>query len=753
MSTATVQKPRPQPLPRPENLKERRVWKHLFRYSSGRTDPDHRDHEDDEHRKYGTAPVTSESLKRFWGFVHPHRHLVYLLLAVTLINQGAMVVMPVAIGRIMDSVLPRQDAMLLNLIAAGLIAFIFLRSAYLYVGRELVSLLGGLIVRDARVNLHKHLQKMSLRFLEEYQVGRICSRIMSDTQAIQQLLSGGVINTIANAFRLVFVAATLLWLDWQLTAVSCITLPFFVAGIWRHVKQLKPAHKELSEDRSRLFAKAAETFSGVRVVKTYGTEGRENLAFTKRVHEMVRKALLMHRSHFNMLVIWECATWLGLVGMIWFGGYRYMAGALTIGELVAFYGLLGMLFQPIAELLNVTETVQAAMASIEKLGEVFDEAPEIADRPNAKDAGTLQGEVVFQDVGFKYREPKRRSGESSRSSAVPAADAPKPRSHTLKGIRFSVKPGECVALVGHSGSGKSTIINLLARFYDVDSGSILVDGVDVRDYRMASFRRNMAIVLQENFLFKGTIRDNIAYARPEASEAEIVQAAKMAGAWEFIQANPEGLDMLCGERGVKLSGGQKQRISIARAILADPRILILDEATSALDSQAEAQIQAALDKLMRGRTTFVIAHRLSTIVDADKIVVMHEGEIAEMGTHDELIEKRGAYYRLFMEQYGKISFSSKTLKAITEWRTDREPAPALDDAELVVQPDFLGTQGVTAPHQRAPERERLLVPIDGAVPPVVKTPSGRWLRIVAKPKGRAQQDGYLSGRYVAAPAD
>ncbi|HYF48079.1 MAG TPA: ABC transporter ATP-binding protein, partial [Planctomycetota bacterium] len=342
----------------------------------------------------------------------------------------------------------------------------------------------------------------------------------------------------------------------------------------------------------------------------------------------------------------------------WFGGNRVMEGALTAGELVAFYGLIGLLHGPIAELIAVTGTVQQAMASIERIGEILDEKPEIADKPDAVEAGVLKGEVKFENVSFTYADKKKKADAAKTEPGKP----------TLKNISFSVKPGQSIALVGPSGSGKSTISNLLARFYDVDSGSITVDGTDLRDYRLQSYRKNMAIVLQDNFLFRGTVRDNIKYSRPDATDEEVIRAAKMAGAWEFISASKEGLDSVCGERGVKLSGGQKQRISIARAILADPRILILDEATSALDSQAEAQIQSALDTLMEGRTTFIIAHRLSTIVNADKILVMDKGEIVEAGTHEELLAREGRYYDLFMEQYGRIRFTGRTADAIGRWR-------------------------------------------------------------------------------------
>jgi len=661
-------------LEKPADLRERRKWKYLFRYANGEAEKEKEEEEDAR-----TAPVTGRTLKVFWNFVRPHRRLVYLLLACTLINQAMTVVMPVVIGTVLDKVLPRMDAALLNAVAIGLVVFVLLRAFYLYMERQLQATLGWLIVKDVRGRMHAHLQGMSLRFLENYQIGRIVSRIMSDTEALRNLLFGGFIGTASNLLRLVFVAGTLLWIDWRLALVSTFTMPLFMWGFAHHIKRLRPAHKELSEDHSRLWAKASETFSGARVVKTYGTERREDRGFLTRVHQVLRKSLLVRETHHNLAIIWEISAWLGLVGLIWYGGTRVMSGALTSGELVAFYGLLGLLHGPIAELINVTDTVQAAMASIERIAEIMSHPPEIADKPDAREPHVLKGAVRFEGVSFNYKEkPTKKKSEDKNAEDE---DAKPKRAYTLDQVDFTVEPGQCIALVGPSGSGKTTLINLLARFYDVDSGRLLVDGVDVRDYRVAAYRRNLAIVLQDNFLFKGTIRENIAYSRPSATEAEIVRAAEMAGAWEFIEKQDKGLDTLCGERGVKLSGGQKQRLSIARAILADPRILILDEATSALDSKAEAQIQRALEQLMRGRTTFVIAHRLSTVIGADKIVVLDEGKIVEMGTHEELLLREGKYFDLFMEQYGKFHFSGRTAQAIARWRERQEalradkPAP------------------------------------------------------------------------------
>jgi len=750
MSTTQAAEPH-QTRAQPQSLRERRKWKHLFRYETGQKD------RDDDERDQSKAPVTLHSLKRFWSFVHPHRHMVYLLCVCTLINQGMTVVMPVAIGRVLDSVLPRHDGGLLNLVAIGLVIFVMMRAFYLYVERELAGITGSMIVGTVRARLHAHLQSMSLRFIEDYQVGRLCSRIMSDTEQIRNLLLGGFIHTASNSLRLLFVATTLAIIDWRLMLVSCCTMPLFILGFASHIRRLRPAHKELSEDGSRLWAKASETFSGIRVVKTYGTEKREDLSFMKRVHMTMRKGMLIRRTHHDMAIIWEISAWLGLVALIWFGGHRVMSGALTMGQLVAFYGLLGLLHQPIAELINISEQVQAAMASIERIGEILDTQPDIADRPGAKQAGALKGAVSFEGVGFLYKANERKERPKADADGKPM------RERTLDGISLNVKAGECVALVGASGSGKTTLINLLARFYDVDEGAIKVDGVDLRDYKLDSYRRNLAIVLQENFLFRGTIRENIAYSRPDATEEQIVQSAKMAGAWEFIEKSDKGLDTLCGERGVKLSGGQKQRISIARAILADPRILILDEATSALDSQAEANIQAALDKLMEGRTTFVIAHRLSTVVHADKIVVLDQGKIAEVGTHEELLAREGRYFDLFMEQYGKVKFSGRTAEYIGLFREKRNQAEpqVQQNAEPVVNPGNFVDRPVPlfgpAGYEKRPTDQKVNAhvrtdladaPKDApAAAPALSKPNRSGARAAER------REGQVSGKFAPMPAD
>ena len=583
-------------------------------------------------------PLKWYLIRRFARFITPHYGLMILLCACFIINQALIVVMPLAFGHVIDKVLPNHDASALDLIVLGLIAFLIIRSVAIFVERETGALVGSLVVSNVRTHLHRHLLKMSLKFLDDYQVGRIASRILGDTECVRQLLISGFVNGTASGVRLIFILVTLLIIDWRMTLVSGFTLPIFFFGFWFAADKLKPAYRELNDDNANLSANVNETFSGMRVVKTYCGERRVNLGFVTRVHQILRKGLFVSRTQHVITIVWEGVAWISVISMLWYGGHRVLNGNMTAGGLVAFYGLLGQLHGPISDLINLNATLQPAMASIEQLSDIFDHEPDIKDKADAREAKALQGAIEFCDVRFSYIKDTKIKDS-------------KIRLNTLEKIRFHVKPGESIAIVGASGSGKSTLINLLARLYDVDEGSIKVDGVDIRDYRLTSYLSSLAVVLQENFLFKGTFRDNIRYSRWNASDEEIIAAAKMAGAWDFI-TEEGGLDAVCGERGVTLSGGQKQRVSIARAILANPTILILDEATSALDTRTEKQIQLALEKLMKGRTSFIVAHRLSTIVNADKIIVLDQGKIVEMGSHTELLNKEGRYAEMYHEQFG-----------------------------------------------------------------------------------------------------
>lgn len=576
--------------------------------------------------------------KRFVGWVRPHWKWLTFLCICMVVNQALVVVMPLSFGWAFDSILPSHNAHALNLLALGLCAFLIIRSITMYLERETAALVGSLVVRDVRKQMHGHLLNMSLRFLDNYQVGRIVSRVLGDTECVRALLLSGFVNGSASLVRLIFILATLIAIDWRTTAISSFTVPIFLFGFWHSANKLKPAYRQLNDDNTLLSACVNETFSGMRVVKTYRGERRANLDFVMRLHALLRRHLFVCRTQHLITVFWEATACISVIAMLWYGGHRVLEGSMTIGELVAFYGLLGQLHGPINDLIALNATLQPAIASIENLDVILEQQPEITDRADAIAAKRLNGQVEVSNVDFSYI--KNQSDHSKTRQ-------PK----TLDKIAFQAKAGDCIAIVGASGSGKSTLINLLARLYDVDHGCIRVDGVDIRKYRIQSYLSNIAVVLQENFLFKGSFRDNIRYSRWAAREEEIVSAAKMAGAWEFICARHEGLDSACGENGFSLSGGQKQRIALARAILAKPSILILDEATSALDTHTEKQVQLALDTVMENCTTFIVAHRLSTIRNADKILVMHDGMIAECGTHSELLSRGGAYASMHHAQF------------------------------------------------------------------------------------------------------
>ncbi len=611
---------------------ERHTWERLFR-CTGPQEPLNR----------STIMVRKKlgsSLSQLWVFAGPHKKLIASMLLLSLVAQGMIVSIPLAVGFVFDKVLSQGRLDLLNLFGPLMLVFITVLTAVQYADRRLASILGILIIRDMRLRIHKHLLAQTIRYLEDFQVGRLVARILNDTEAVRSMLHSVLMQVVSNGLRLALVVSSMLWMDWRLTLLSCGFLPFFAYRMQKLIKRLKPASKELAEDQAKLMAHTGEAFSGIRLIKVFGREQGAHLNFMRRIHLILRKRLAIRDTHYRIISIWEFASWMGLLLLIWYGGLRVIQGELSQGHLIAFYGLLGMLTTPISVLLKSLETVLMASASLERIHEVLLQKPEIADRPSAKVAGRLKGKVFFDRVRFRY---PARQGETEHN--LP---------DTLTDIQVSVQPGQTVAMVGPSGSGKSTLALLLARLYDVTDGSIQVDGVDIRDYSLVSYRRNLAAVLQESVLFDGTIRDNIAYARPDAQEGAIEEATRMAQAWDFINDFPEGLDTLVGERGATLSGGQRQRIAIARAFLANPSILILDEATSALDSQSEALVQEALKALLRNRTTFVIAHRLSTVVDSDLILAMESGRIVEQGRHEKLIQHEGLYARLYREQFGEI---------------------------------------------------------------------------------------------------
>jgi ATP-binding cassette subfamily B protein/subfamily B ATP-binding cassette protein MsbA len=464
--------------------------------------------------------------------------------------------------------------------------------------------------------------------LTEMKTGGILSRLSSDVDATTGLVQQALLSPLVSTLRLLVTLAIIFTLNWRMATAVLLAMPpiLLVQQLW--ARRMRAIWKSMSQDRQEIDARVSEGLSGVRVVRGFGREQREELAYTVGHHTVIRKQMLATRTQRAIGLIWELIMPLAQVTIITFGGYLVVKGQATLGVLIAFQGYLWRLLEPVMQISSSISDTQRGLAAMERVFDVLDKEEEKPDAADAVPAPERVAELRFDHVGFEYR----------------------PGAAVLRDVSLVVPGGSVVALVGASGAGKTTLTDLVARFYDPTSGRILLNGMDLRKIRLKSFRSLLGIVQQEVFLFDGTVRDNIAYGRIQASEAEVVDAAQRANADEFIRRLPQGYDTLIGERGVKLSGGQRQRLSIARALLADPQILILDEATSNLDTESEQLIQASLDELLRDRTTFVIAHRLSTIAHADQILVLDAGAIVERGTHHELLRSGGRYADMVARQ-------------------------------------------------------------------------------------------------------
>ncbi len=488
----------------------------------------------------------------------------------------------------------------------------------------LMAILGQRITFNLRREVYRHLHHLSLSFYNERETGRIMASITQDVSRLQDFISDGLQEVIRNVATLLIICIILFTINASLAILVLLPTPLLIFCTVHFGERLHDIYHGLWRRWAGISALLADTIPGVRVVKAFAQERREVRKFERRNWELLTGEIRVARVRSVFTPIMTFLTSLGTLIIWWVGGNKVLGGNLTLGAFVAFTGYMWQFYGPVESLCRLNHRFQRAATSAERVFEVLDTQTDVIDKPNAISMPRIQGRVEFSNVTFSYE----------------------PGKPVLKDLSFTVEPGEMIGLAGQSGAGKSTLINLICRFYEVEEGSILIDGHDIREVGLKSLREQIGVVLQESFLFNGTVADNIAYGKPEAAMDEIVAAAKAANAHDFILDFPEGYDTRVGERGTRVSGGERQRLSIARAILRDPRILILDEATASVDTQTEAQIQNALERLIKGRTTFAIAHRLSTLKNSNRLLILDKGELAEIGTHDELIAQDGIYAKL-----------------------------------------------------------------------------------------------------------
>ena len=593
-----------------------------------------------------------------------------LLLGLVLMafNRVSGLVLPGTTKYLLDDVIGKGNRALLMPIvfAAGAATLIQAVTSF-----SLAQILGKAAQRsitEMRRQLQHHVSRLSVSYFEQTKAGALLSRVMNDAEGIRNLVGTGLVEIVGGMVTAVLALGILFYLNAKLTLIALGVLSLFGFIMQYAFRTLRPLFRERSKINAELSGRLTESFSGVRVVKAYQAEQREALVFTKGAHRLYRN---IARTMTGFSAIGAASTLLlGLIGVtiMLVGAQDVLAGRMTVGDFFAFTLYLGMLVGPMVQIVNIGSQFTEAFAGLERIREIRNELTEDEGEVSRKPLHRVEGRIEFRDVWFEYQ----------------------PDTPVLKGISFTASPGTSTALVGPSGSGKSTLIGLVAAFHRPTSGQLLVDGNDLSEVRLGDYRSHLGVVFQDNFLFDGTVLENIAYANPHASDEEVLRAARIAHCDDFVTKLPEGYNTIVGERGVKLSGGERQRVAIARAILADPRILILDEATSSLDSESEALIQEGLAELMKGRTTFVIAHRLSTIRKADTILVLEGGEIVERGRHEELLALGGRYHDLYTRQYNLESNLFRNPGEAVQVVEDAAAAPqASGDAAAVGAPGRL----------------------------------------------------------------
>ncbi|WP_207207938.1 ABC transporter ATP-binding protein [Xylanivirga thermophila] len=567
-------------------------------------------------------------LKRIFGLMAKYRKRTAGAVALLIIVMSTRLVTPYLTKIIADDVIKDGKVEILPKVLWLLIILSIVRGVLIYARSYLFEDISQNLVFDLRHQLFAHLQELPYKFYDENRIGEIMSRMTGDIDGIRNFVAGGAITLLENLIYFVGALCILFAMNVKLTLIVIITTPILAFVARKFDKMIRPAFDEIREQNAVLNTRTQENISGVRVVKAFAREEYEKDAFSRENIKQLDKNINATFIWSKYIPFMDFISSLSPVVLLGFGGSMVVKGEISLGTLLAFTGYIWMITGPMRMVGWLINMLEQAISSGEKIFYYLDLGSSIKEKPNAVFPEEFHGHVRFENVSFKYKDDE-----------------------VLHNIEIDAPPGKTIAIMGPTGSGKTSIINLIGRFYDCSQGRITVDGIDVRDYKLKNLRREIGYVMQETFLFSDTIKANIAFGRPDASFDEIIKAAKIAEAHEFIMEMPDGYDTVVGERGTGLSGGQKQRIAIARAILKNPKILILDDSTSSVDMETEFNIQRELEKNMKGKTTFIIAHRISSVKNADEIIILDQGSIVERGTHDELLAKKGRYYGMYKDQY------------------------------------------------------------------------------------------------------